>query len=529
MLEIQREPTALVLRLFRGNGTPLGDPFSVDVECSDPKVLSLLGDQVALGCGDERLVLISLSAMRVEAVAPMPELLEGRSLSGLFSVQGGPPGQPMQVEYSAVTSDEQPGLFEGSVYLERFSDRLERRQGALAVAQFNKFSGTSLDSGHWDGSFVLSHGVPATGPCSRRGPHFVLHGIDGDPLNELGNRAERVERTGEWRSLQIESGCFGLQAEARIRDPITGRVGKGVVLPGQFPPVWNSLESLTRDGSERFFVQPLLDGVELVPRLDIADFGYRGDACIESPNRVCLGNGRFEVTVAWRDPHRGHQGLANLVRMSDDSLYGTFFSEGNVELVLKILDGTTFNDHHWLFYSGLTTLDLEISVRDLVTGRWRRLSNPPGQIKSFVDIESFSDGDGIAKPIPVERVGSAPAPPPGAFQASGESLELHGFEFSVAWKTGQEEGKGQALSFSEDAGFFWFFQEENPELIVKLLDGRAINGHYWLFVGGLSDVNFTLALRKAGSDPTEPPQRSWVNESGELRSFVDLEAVPGQF
>ena len=37
-----------------------------------------------------------------------------------------------------------------------------------------------------------------------------------------------------------------------------------------------------------------------------------------------------------------------------------------------------------------------------------------------------------------------------------------------------------------NTGFFWFFNRENIELAVKVLDGRAINGSFWVLYGGLS-------------------------------------------
>lgn len=33
-----------------------------------------------------------------------------------------------------------------------------------------------------------------------------------------------------------------------------------------------------------------------------------------------------------------------------------------------------------------------------------------------------------------------------------------------------------AEPLSDDAGYFWFSRRSNPELAVKILDGRAVNG-----------------------------------------------------
>jgi len=45
-----------------------------------------------------------------------------------------------------------------------------------------------------------------------------------------------------------------------------------------------------------------------------------------------------------------------------------------------------------------------------------------------------------------------------------------------------------------DSGYFWFFENTNVELMVKMLDGRAVNSHYWFFYGAMTDVAYTLTV-----------------------------------
>ena len=47
---------------------------------------------------------------------------------------------------------------------------------------------------------------------------------------------------------------------------------------------------------------------------------------------------------------------------------------------------------------------------------------------------------------------------------------------------------------TDDTGAFWFFDPENVELAVKVLDGRAINGRFWVYFGALTDVGYTLRV-----------------------------------
>lgn len=53
---------------------------------------------------------------------------------------------------------------------------------------------------------------------------------------------------------------------------------------------------------------------------------------------------------------------------------------------------------------------------------------------------------------------------------------------------------GNAVSLTGDTGSFWFFSPDNIELTVKVVDGRAFNGKFWVFYGGLSDVAYTITV-----------------------------------
>src|SRR5262249_11938062 len=50
------------------------------------------------------------------------------------------------------------------------------------------------------------------------------------------------------------------------------------------------------------------------------------------------------------------------------------------------------------------------------------------------------------------------------------------------------------LSLTSDGGAFWFFEPDNLELVVKVLDGCAVTGRHWVFATGLTDVEVTLLV-----------------------------------
>lgn len=96
----------------------------------------------------------------------------------------------------------------------------------------------------------------------------------------------------------------------------------------------------------------------------------------------------------------------------------------------------------------------------------------------------------------------------GAFQvgadclAGGPALCLNNdrFRVTVEWRTHQTTGSGHAVSLSGDSGYFWFFGPSNVELIVKVLNGCGLNHRYWVFLGGLTNVEVktTVTDTKAG-------------------------------
>ncbi len=55
-------------------------------------------------------------------------------------------------------------------------------------------------------------------------------------------------------------------------------------------------------------------------------------------------------------------------------------------------------------------------------------------------------------------------------------------------------GPAQVVGLTDDTGYLWFFSQENVEIVVKVLDGCGVNGHYWVFIGGLTNVDLCLTV-----------------------------------
>jgi len=83
----------------------------------------------------------------------------------------------------------------------------------------------------------------------------------------------------------------------------------------------------------------------------------------------------------------------------------------------------------------------------------------------------------------------------------GTTLCLGGGRFQVQahWEnpsTGSS-GDGGAVSLSADSGYFWFFDAGNVEVIVKVLNACSLDGKFWVFAAGLTDVGVTLTVTDA--------------------------------
>ena len=70
------------------------------------------------------------------------------------------------------------------------------------------------------------------------------------------------------------------------------------------------------------------------------------------------------------------------------------------------------------------------------------------------------------------------------------------FRVEIVWKDFQSQtGPGIVAGLAtQDTGSFWFFNSDNIEMVVKALDGRQNNDHFWIFYGSLTNVEFTMTV-----------------------------------
>jgi ELWxxDGT repeat protein len=258
-----------------------------------------------------------------------------------------------------------------------------------------------------------------------------------------------------------------------------------------------------------------------------------GEGCVASAVALCLG-GRFRVEADWRD-FQGHSGRGGAVALTSDTGTFWFFDAANVEVVLKVLDGRGANGHFWVFYGALSSVEYTLTVTDTQTGAVRRYFNPPGTLASLADTEAFgprgatvpgavTTGPAASAALPPTERKAAQAAPSGSCVPSAERLCLNGGRFAVEarWRrTGGSAGSGKAVPLAGgDTGYFWFFDAKNVEVVLKVLDGRPLNGKLWVFYGALSNVEYTLTV----TDTQTGAVKTYHNPNGRLASVADTGA-----
>jgi hypothetical protein len=297
-------------------------------------------------------------------------------------------------------------------------------------------------------------------------------------------------------------------------------------------PVGSSPAGMTQAGNLLFFAAD--DGLSGSQPWALPLAG--GPACQPSDAWACLLGNRFRVEIAWRDG-RGNSGAGHAVSLTGDTGWFWFFAPDNVEVMLKVLDGTALDGHFWVFYGALSNVEYTITVTDTLTGAARRYENPPGQLASVGDTYAFG-------PLPASLAAAAAhraarparaAAPQSAARGRGRGEGAAGcqadsahlciqqgrFAVAVAWQDfSGRQGGGTTVPLTSDTGAFWFFDPTNIELVVKVLDGRAVNGKFWVFYGALSDVDYTLTV----TDTATGAIKTYHNPAGQQASVADTSA-----
>ncbi len=235
-----------------------------------------------------------------------------------------------------------------------------------------------------------------------------------------------------------------------------------------------------------------------------------------------------------------------------------FFDATNPEMLVKVIDGCAVDNKFWLFYSAGTNVGLTTTVVDHATGETKTYANPdltaappvqdtaafdcaPGDAAPAAKIlapaakgfamhrpaaqatvgarpvtasaaEVPATSAAAAVPATVGRTATGPVMVRGTREAAGAAatdcspgattLCIGGrFKVETAYQTvqdGGQSGMGQAIALDglgvNRGGLFWFFSADNPEMLVKVVDGCTVDGKYWVFYSAATNVGLKVTV-----------------------------------
>jgi hypothetical protein len=263
--------------------------------------------------------------------------------------------------------------------------------------------------------------------------------------------------------------------------------------------------------------------------------------CQLDATSACLDGARFKVAVTYQLDEQTF--TAQAVQLSDDTTAFWFFDASNYELMVKVLDGSSVNGDFWIFSGGLSSVEYTVTVTDILTGTVKTYPKAAGILQSFADTSAFPAATPAAAPphgsqsaattqydakhdsaagLPAGHRRATPRASAGTCTAGATDLCLLAarFKAEITFDGGSVSGNGQAISLTGDTGSFWFLAPDNFEVTVKILDGTAVNGRFWVFYGAMTNFAFTLTL----TDTTNGAVRTYVNPAGTIASLADTSA-----
>jgi hypothetical protein len=228
--------------------------------------------------------------------------------------------------------------------------------------------------------------------------------------------------------------------------------------------------------------------------------------CQPSESTLCFQANRFAVTATVNGSP------AQTMPFSQEGAFFWMFEPQTVEVVVKILDGTSANGYFWVFHGSLTNLAYSITVTDTITGVSKSYLKTAGHFCGEADTAAFGASTsapataGLLVPLaPGRAVASSSTP----CSSSATATCLLDGKFKVeVLKSGAPQPGVAVTNLSASFGFVTALA---PETVVKVIDGTSVNGWYWLFFGSLTHQDFTVRVTDSAN--------------GEFRTYPS----PGQF
>jgi len=181
---------------------------------------------------------------------------------------------------------------------------------------------------------------------------------------------------------------------------------------------------------------------------------------VSSATTLSLNGGRFDVSMTARDQRTERTGEGQAIPEND--LFGYFSipaltsQPDNPEMFVKILDARAVNGQFWVFYNGLTDLDVTLTVRENPTGIVKTYRKDPGSACGGFDTSGFIGGGASPTATPP---GATPTPTPPA-QGASQTINVDVFPWNFSPGSASPiqvtAGVATTLNFTSSSGTHGF-------------------------------------------------------------------------
>jgi hypothetical protein len=302
----------------------------------------------------------------------------------------------------------------------------------------------------------------------------------------------------------------GKRASSLVNFSGTGIFGESALAHGSptgFFAAWKGFSPPTLEGADLF-------GAILTP------------TCLEGKSAACLGpDGRYGVEVAWEIG--ASNGTAKPLPLAENvATFGLHNAADHDVTVL--LSGPGSRD---LTFAATTGAKVEIHVTDKQTGAVRTFNKPAGRFASgrfpnaLPSLAGGSDASAVMASVADDETKSASL---ATLAAVGEicmptrrALCLLSGRFRAELLAGQYPNPALAILRTDKSGTFAFpSAPETPLVTLTMIDGRASNGKFWVYLGGLSLSGYKVRI----TDLSAGVVKTYANPVGKLESRADRTA-----
>lgn len=212
----------------------------------------------------------------------------------------------------------------------------------------------------------------------------------------IGDSNSSILRNGDQRILWTNSGCTRTSFDATIDDEAATAQNNCNATAGGTMRANDPLNDFDGEGLDAtwqltvnsFLGTGSLQGWAIAADVDCVVTPSPQPNCTANATTACLNGDRFKVTMTYKTTQNATgNGRAN--ELTSDTGWFWFFNGANVEVVVKVINGCGTNNNYWVFASGLTDVNVVITVEDMVKGTKRTYTNPLGT--AFQPIQRTGD------------------------------------------------------------------------------------------------------------------------------------------